>query len=83
MMVPIFAEKEKIALLTGKIATVIITTDRDPENMLIENIWKKDILSYCGIDDAGVLIHFSARKSGSKERTLFIERIISRTSISL
>lgn len=79
---PDFEEKEKIALLTGKIATVIITTDRDPEIMLIENIWKKDILSYCGIDDAGVLIHFSARNAGSNEKKLFLERIISRISIS-
>lgn len=79
---PDFEEKEKIALLTGKTATVIITTDRDPETMLIENIWKKDILSYCGIDDAGVLIHFSARNSGSNEKKLFLERIISRISIS-
>jgi len=77
---PDFEEKEKIALLTGKIATVIITTDRDSQTMLIENIWKKDILSYCGIDDAGVLIHFKARTSGSKERGLFIERIISRVN---
>ena len=79
---PDFEEKEKIALLTGKTATVIITTDRDPEIMLIEDIWKKDILSYCGIDDAGILTHFSARIAGSKERKLFIERIISRISIS-
>ncbi|MDA3939951.1 MAG: NAD(P)H-dependent oxidoreductase [Spirochaetia bacterium] len=77
---PDFEDKEKIALLTGKLATVIITTDRDPEIMLIEKIWQKDILSYCGIDDAGVLIHFKARTSGSKERDLFIERIISRTN---
>ena len=78
---PDFTEKRKIALLTGKTATVIITTDRDPETMLIENIWKKDILAYCGIDDAGVLIHFSARTSGIKERTGFTERIINRISI--
>ena len=78
---PDFEDKEKIALLTGKTATVIITSDRETETMLIEKIWKKDILSYCGIDDAGVLIHFSARTSGSKERELFIERIISRVSI--
>ncbi len=78
---PDFEDKEKIALLTGKIATVIITSDRDPEPMLIEKIWKKDILSYCGIDDAGVLTHFSARTAGSKERDLFIKRIISRVSI--
>ena len=77
---PDFEEKEKIALLTGKIATVVISSDREEETMLIEKIWKKDILSYCGIDDAGVLIHFSARKAGSKERDLFIERIISRVS---
>ena len=75
---PDFTEKQKIALLTGKTATVIITTDREPETMLIANIWKKDILAYCGIEDAGVLIHFSARTAESKERDLFIERIISR-----
>jgi len=78
---PDFTEKEKIALLTGKTATVIITTDREPETMLIESIWKKDILSYCGIEDAGVLIHFSARTADSKERSLFIERIISRINM--
>ena len=77
---PEFEEKKKIALLTGKIATVVITSDRDQENMLIEKIWKKDILSHCGIDDAEVLIHFSARTSGSRERNLFIERILSRVS---
>ena len=77
----LYEEKEKIALLTEKIATVIITSDRDPEPMLIEKIWKKDILSYCGIDDAGVLTHFSTRTAGSKERDLFIKRIISRVSI--
>ncbi len=77
---PDFEDKEKIALLTGKIATVIITTDRDPEIMLIENIWKKDILSYCGIDDAGILIHFSARNAGIKERGMFLQRVIARIS---
>ncbi len=79
---PDFEDKEKIALLTGKIATVIITSDRDSEPMLIEKIWKKDILSYCGINDAEVLTHFSARNAGSIERDLFIKRIISRVSIS-
>ncbi len=77
---PDFTEKEKIALLTGKTATVIITTDRDQENMLIENIWKKDILAYCGIDDAGVLIHFSTRTAGIKEREMFLQRVITRIS---
>jgi NAD(P)H dehydrogenase (quinone) len=75
---PDFTEKEKIALLTGKTATVIITTDRESETMLIESIWKKDILAYCGIDDAGVLIHFSARTAGMKEKKEFKERILSR-----
>ncbi|MCK5674901.1 MAG: NAD(P)H-dependent oxidoreductase, partial [Spirochaetales bacterium] len=79
---PDFEDKEKIALLTGKIATVIITSDRDSEPMLIEKIWEKDILSYCGINDAEVLTHFSARNAGSIERDLFIKRIISRVSIS-
>lgn len=73
---PDFEEKEKIALLTDKSSTVIITSDRDQGKMSIEKIWKKDILSYCGIEDAGVLIHFSARRSGSRERELFMEKII-------
>ena len=77
---PDFEQKEKIALLTGKIATVIITTDRDPETMLIEKIWKDDILSYCGIDNAGVLIHFSTRTSGYNERDIFIDKIIRRVN---
>ena len=78
---PDFIEKEKTALLTGKTATVILTTDRDPEPMAIKHIWKKDILAYCGIDDAEVLIHYSARIAGMKERNEFTERIISRISI--
>lgn len=77
---PDFEEKQKIALLTGKIATVIITTDRNPETMLIKNYWEKDILSYCGIEDTEILIHFSTRTAGSKERKKIIERIISRLS---
>ena len=75
---PDFTEKEKTALLTGKTATVIITTDRDPELIAIEQIWKKDILAYCGIDDAGVLIYYSARTAGIQERNDFLKRIINR-----
>jgi NAD(P)H dehydrogenase (quinone) len=77
---PDFTEKQKTALLTGKSATVIITSDREPEKMLLESIWKKDILSYCGIEDAGVLIHFDSRNADLEERDLFLERIISRIS---
>ena len=75
---PDFEEKEKTALLSGKIATVIITTDRDPEIMLIENIWKKDILSYCGIEDTEILILYSARTSVYIERKSFLEKIRNR-----
>ena len=47
---PDFTEKEKIALLTGKTATIIITTDRNQETMAIEQVWKKDILLFASTD---------------------------------
>lgn len=78
---PDFEEKEKVALLTGKTATVILTTDRDPEIMAIEQIWKKDILAYCGVENASVFIHFSARTSKKKKWIKFTENIISQLCI--
>ncbi len=78
-----FQEKVKRGLLSSKKATVIITTHREPEKMGIEEIWKKDILGYCGIVDSEILIHFSARTADSLSVNGFKDTIIKRLKTSI
>ncbi len=71
--------RERVGLLAGKRALVVISTDREsPEDGKedpLAVIWRERILSWCGVGEVAIEILYDARNAGWEARSRWIERL--------
>ena len=79
---PEFGEKSRVPLLSGKYAVVAVTSDQVcPESgHPVERVWRKHILSFCGISCHSWNILDDLRHTTYRDRRRWISRVCDETA---
>ncbi|MFO8063898.1 MAG: NAD(P)H-dependent oxidoreductase, partial [Spirochaetia bacterium] len=76
---PEFLEKEHVPLLTGMRAVVFATSDQQrpggEETPALEQMWRKHVFDYCGIEPYEVRVFYDVRNSSLRTRKRWLRTV--------
>jgi putative NADPH-quinone reductase len=76
-----FRDENAQGLFAGKRVDVLITTDatlsslEKPEDWPPAQVWKRNVLEFCGVQDARIHVFWNLRKSSYAERKAWLEEV--------